>query len=158
MAMRIELDDVTRPEVLELLREHLANMHELTPPEQVFAFDASKLRAPGVTFWSVWDGAELVGCGALKELDAQHGEVKSMRTPERARRRGAGKAVLEQIIATARSRGYRRLSLETGTHPAFSPAHRLYERYGFVRCGAFGSYVENPHSVFMTLGLDSAAR
>lgn len=151
--MRIEQDDLTRPQVLALLREHLAHMHEITPPEFVFAFDASKLRAPDVTFWSVWQGDRLLGCGALKQLDPLHGEVKSMRTPADARRQGAGKAVLQHIIATARSRGYRRLSLETGSHPAFEPAHRLYERHGFVRCGPFGPYTENPSSVFMTLSL-----
>jgi putative acetyltransferase len=151
--MRIEQDDLTRPQVLALLREHLAHMHEITPPEFVFAFDASKLRAPDVTFWSVWQGDRLLGCGALKQLDPLHGEVKSMRTPADARRQGAGKTVLQHIIATARSRGYQRLSLETGFHPAFEPAHRLYERHGFVRCGPFGPYTGNPSSVFMTLSL-----
>ena len=155
--MNIELDDVTRPQVLDLLREHLANMYELSPPDQVFAFDASELQAPDVTFWTVWQGDELLGCGALKELDPQHGEVKSMRTPRAARRKGAGKAVIEHIIATARSRGYERLSLETGSHPDFGPAHRLYESYGFVRCGPFSSYKENENSVFMTMLLGASA-
>ena len=102
--MHIELDDVTGPQVLDLLREHLANMYELSPPDQVFAFDASKLQAPDVTFWTVWQGDELLGCGALKELDPQHGEVKSMRTPRAARRKGAGKNVIEHVIATACTR------------------------------------------------------
>ena len=155
--MHIELDDVTRPQVLDLLREHLANMYELSPPDQVFAFDASKLQAPDVTFWTVWQGDELLGCGALKELDPRQGEVKSMRTPRAARRKSAGKAVIEHIIATARSRGYERLSLETGSHPDFGPAHRLYEGYGFVRCGPFSSYKENENSVFMTMLLGASA-
>jgi putative acetyltransferase len=155
--MRIELDDLTRPQVLALLTEHLANMHELSPPEQVFALDASKLRAPDVTFWSVWDGSELVGCGALKELSAEHGEIKSMRTPKALRRRGAGRAVLAHIIDVARQRGYTTLSLETGSHPDFTPAHRLYQSVGFTHCGAFGSYRDNPHSVFMTLRLSPGA-
>ena len=151
--MRIEQDDLTRPPVLALLREHLAHMHAITPPEFVFAFDAAKLRAPDVTLWSVWEGERLLGCGALKQLDPSHGEVKSMRTPADARRQGAGKTVLQHIIATGRARGYQRLSLETGSHPAFEPAHRLYERHGFVRCGPFGPYTANPSSVFMTLSL-----
>ena len=151
--MHIEQDDLTRPQVLDLLKEHLTNMHELSPPDQVFAFDAAKLQAPGVSFWTVWEANELVGCGALKELGSRHAEVKSMRTPKSARRRGAGKAMMEHIITTARARGYERLSLETGTHVDFAPAHRLYERYGFVFCGPFASYVENENSVCMTLVL-----
>ena len=155
--MRIEQDDLTSPQVLDLLQEHLSNMHELSPPDQVFAFDAAKLQAPGVSFWTVWEANELVGCGALKELSALHAEVKSMRTPKAARRRGAGKAMMEHILTTARKRGYERLSLETGTHVDFGPAHRLYEGYGFVLCGPFSSYAENENSVFMTLVLDARA-
>ena len=95
MAVRIEIDDLTRPQVHELLREHLANMYEISPPESVHALDLSKLRGPGITFWSAWDGPVLLGCGALKELDPKHGEVKSMRTPAALRRRGAAKALAE---------------------------------------------------------------
>lgn len=155
--MHIECDDVTKPQVLDLLREHLANMYALSPPDQVFAFDASKLRVPEVTFWTAWQGDELLGCGALKEIDSRHGEVKSMRTPKAARRRGVGKAMLRHIIATARGRGYERLSLETGSHPDFGAAHRLYESHGFVRCGPFASYKENDNSVFMTMLLKQSA-
>jgi putative acetyltransferase len=151
--MRIEVDDVTRPEVLALLEEHLRNMYEQSPPEQVFAFDASKLRAPDVTMWTIWDGDALLGCGALKELTPTEGEIKSMRTPASRRRRGAGRAILNHIIAVARHRGYRDLFLETGAHPGFAPAHQLYASAGFRRCGAFGSYVDNPNSVFMHLSL-----
>ena len=154
--MRIEVDDLTRPEVIALLEEHLANMYEITPAEHVFALAVTKLRAPDITFWSVWDGATLVGCGALRELDATHGEVKSMRTPKALRRRGAGRVVLERIVATARERGYRALSLETGFHPAFEPAQSLYRSFGFDYCGPFGDYEANPSSVFMTLRLESA--
>jgi putative acetyltransferase len=151
--MRIEIDDLSRPQVHALLQEHLTNMYELSPPEQVFALDLSKLRAPDITFWTVWDDQILVGCGALKELSPTHGEIKSMRTPAAARRQGAGRAVLEHIISVARKRGYTRLSLETGTHIAFEPAHKLYRSTGFALSGSFGSYVPDPHSVFMELRL-----
>lgn len=152
--MRIERDDLSRPEIHALLREHLENMHELSPPESVHALDLAKLRVPDIAFWSAWDGPVLLGCGALKALADGHGEVKSMRTPKALRRRGAGRALLARIVDTARSRGYARLSLETGSHEAFRPAWRLYESVGFARCGPFGDYREDPHSVFMTLRLD----
>ena len=151
--MRIEVDDLSRPQVHDLLREHLANMHELSPPESVHALDLSKLRSPDITFWTVWDGPTLLGCGALKELDPEHGEVKSMRTPVALRRRGAGRAILAHILAEARTRGYRRLSLETGSIDAFWPAQRLYESFGFTRCGPFADYTADPNSVFMSLEL-----
>ena len=151
--MRIEVDDLSRPEIHELLSEHLANMYELSPPEQVFALDLSKLKSPDITFWTVWDNHQLLGCGALKELSADHGEIKSMRTPAKLRGRGAGKAVLTRIIETARQRGYRLLSLETGTHPAFLPAQQLYRSAGFQESGPFAGYKEDPHSLFMELQL-----
>jgi putative acetyltransferase len=151
--MRIELDDLSRPQVHDLLREHLASMHELSPPESVHALDLAALRRPEVTFWTVWEGATLVGCGALKELDPSHGEVKSMRTPVSHRRRGAGRAVLARIVEEARARGYARLSLETGAQEAFGPARRLYESFGFTCCGPFAQYRLDPNSVFMTLAL-----
>ena len=154
--MHIEIDDLTRQQVHQLLEEHLANMHELSPPEQVFALDLTKLRAPDITFWTVWNEEILLGCGALKELSPTHGEIKSMRTPTAARGKGAGRALLEHIIKVARQRGYTRLSLETGSHPAFEPAHSLYRSKGFVVSGPFGSYCLNPHSVFMTLALGGA--
>lgn len=157
MSVRIERDDLTREPVLALLREHLANMHELSPPGAVFAFDVERLRVPDVTFWTAWEGDALLGCGALKELPAGEGEIKSMRTPKAARRRGAGRALLEHILAEARARGYRRLSLETGSHPDFGAAHALYRRYGFADCGPFGDYQDNGFSVFMTLPLDGGA-
>jgi putative acetyltransferase len=151
--MHIETDDLTRPAVHALLHEHLEDMYRLSPPESVHALDLAKLRAPGITFWTVWQGGELLGSGALKELSAKHGKVKSMRTPKALRRRGAARAMLEHIVATARSRGYERLSLETGTHEEFTPAQKLYARHGFVYCGPFGDYALDPHSVFMTLAL-----
>lgn len=151
--MRIEIDDVTRPQVLGLLEEHLRHMHEVTPPGQVFAFDASNLRAPGVVFWTAWDDDALLGCAALKELSPTQGEVKSMRTPDRLRGRGVGRALLDHILQVSRDRGYRELFLETGHQPAFFPAHALYRSAGFRECGPFGSYAENGNSVFMTLRL-----
>jgi putative acetyltransferase len=140
-----------------LLNEHLQSTYALSPPESVHALDVAKLRKPDITFWSVWDGPVLVGCGALKELDARHGEVKSMRTPNSLRRRGAGRSILAHIITVARSRGYERLSLETGSMEAFMPAQRLYESFGFEYCQPFGEYAEDPNSVFMSLRLRHTA-
>ena len=151
--MKIEIDDLSRPEIHALLNEHLQSMYELSPPESVHALDLEKLRKPGITFWSAWDGSILLGCGALKELDRKHGEVKSMRTPDALRRRGAGRAILAHIIEVARFRAYERVSLETGSMPAFGPAQQLYESFGFTYCGPFGDYVEDPNSVFMSLRL-----
>jgi putative acetyltransferase len=151
--MRIELDDLSRPQIHALLNEHLRNMYALSPPESVHALDLERLRSPEITFWTAWDGTLLIGCGALKELDSLHGEIKSMRTPEALRRRGAGRALLNHIIAVARTRGYQRLSLETGSMAAFRPAQQLYESAGFSFCGPFGEYHEDPNSAFMTLRL-----
>jgi putative acetyltransferase len=153
ITMRIELDDVSRPEVLALLEEHLRNMYELSPPEEVFAFDANKLRAPGVAFWTVWKDETLLGCAALKELSSTQGEVKSMRTPAALRRHGAGRALLDHILQVSLERGYAELFLETGRHPAFMPAQALYRSVGFRECGPFGAYKENGNSVFMSLVL-----
>ena len=151
--LRIELDDLSRPAVAALLAEHLRNMHELSPPDQVFAFDASKLKAPDVSFWTAWAGELLMGCAALKELSSTEGEIKSMRTPSARRRTGAGRALLDHIIDVAHSRCYQVLYLETGRHPAFAPAQALYGSAGFRRCGPFGAYRENGNSVFMSLTL-----
>lgn len=151
--MRIEVDDLTRPAVHALLEEHLRNMHQWSPRESVHALDLDGLRRPDVTFWTVWDGEQLLGCGALRELDPTLGEVKSMRTPAALRRRGAGRAVLTHIVAVARERGYRRLSLETGSQPGFEPARRLYASFGFRPSGPFGDYRVDPNSFFMTLEL-----
>jgi putative acetyltransferase len=155
--MRIEVDDLSRPAIEELLSEHLANMYELSPPEQVFALDLSKLKSPDITFWTVWDEDLLLGCGALKELTPTHGEIKSMRTPATLRGRGAGRAVLHQIIETARQRRYNLISLETGTHPAFLAAQQLYRSAGFQESGPFANYKEDPHSLFMELRLSQSA-
>jgi putative acetyltransferase len=156
--MRIETDDVSKPNVLALLEEHLRNMHEITPAGQVFAFDANKLRAPGVVFWTAWEDELLLGCAALQELSRTQGEIKSMRTPANLRRRGAGRALLKHILQVSGQRGYRELFLETGSHPAFVPAQTLYRSIGFRECGPFGSYKENGFSVFMSLRLGGELR
>ncbi len=151
--MKIEIDDLTRPEIHALLSEHLRSMHALSPPGSVHALDLAALRRPEITFWTAWEGPVLLGCGALMELSRTHGEVKSMRTPETQRRTGAGRALLMHIIETANSRGYERLSLETGSIAAFEPARQLYASAGFVETGPFGKYVDDPNSRFMTLVL-----
>ena len=151
--MRVEIDNPERPDVYALLEEHLRNMYALSPPESVHALDVSRLKGPEITFWSVRDGDTLLGCGALKEIDPEHGEVKSMRTPQALRRRGAGRAVLTHILSEARRRGYKRLSLETGSMDVFLPAQKLYESFGFTYCGPFADYKPDPYSVFMTLTL-----
>jgi len=151
--MRIVLDDLSGPEVSNLIGEHLRNMHQLSPPESIHALGLEKLRQPDITFWTVWEGAELLGCGALKELDASHGEIKSMRTAAAHLRKGVASVMLRHILDEAKRRGYRRLSLETGSGEAFEPARTLYRRFGFAECGPFGDYVLDPNSTFMTMGL-----
>lgn len=154
--MRIELDDPSRPDVMELLDEHLRNMRALSPPESVHALDISGLMVAEVSFWTVREGSLLLGCGALKQLDPCHGEIKSMRTPQALRRRGAGRALLVHVIEEAHRRGYTRLSLETGSMEAFRPAWALYASFGFRPCGPFAQYRPDPNSVFMTLELAPA--
>lgn len=145
------LDD---PQVIELLRLHLAGMHANSPPESVHALDLSGLKRADVTFWTAWDGDELLGCGALKQLDAEHGEIKSMRTRPEHLGKGVGAHILQRIMATSRERGYHRLSLETGSGDAFDAAHALYRKFGFSECGAFGDYPkDDPFSRFMSRAL-----
>ena len=158
LAMKIRLDDLTHPDVHALLSEHLRHMHSLSPAESVFALNLDGLRQPGIEFYTAWDEGQLVGCGAIKRLDDHHGELKSMRTPEALRRRGAGRAILVHLIARARALGLKRLSLETGKVPGFHPAHALYRSEGFAECGPFGPYQEDPHSLFMTLALTPLGR
>jgi putative acetyltransferase len=149
-ALRFQVDDLSGEKTRALVERHLRGMHEHSPPESVHAFDVDRLRAPGVTLWSAWLGDELVGCGALKRLGDQRGELKSMRVADAFLGRGIGRAILEHLIAEARSRGMTSLWLETGSAPAFAPALRLYERAGFRRCGPFEGYVDDPFSIFMT--------
>ena len=149
--MQIRTDKLTHPAVLALLDAHLEHMHAVSPPESVHALDIDKLRAPGITFWSAWDGEELLGCAALSELDPAHGEIKSMRTVGAHLGKGVASRLLQHLIGVARDRGYRRLSLETGTGEAFEPAHQLYLKFGFVECGPFAESTHDPFSRFMTL-------
>lgn len=143
------VDDLSTPEVQALVTEHLAGMHANTPPGYVNALAIESLRRPEITFWSVWSGDALCGCGALKELEPGVGEIKSMRTRPAFLRRGLGQTMLDEIVKTARDRGYRRLYLETGTGPAFEAAHALYLKNGFQWCGVFGDYVATDFNVFM---------
>ncbi|MDR8524808.1 GNAT family N-acetyltransferase [Shewanella fidelis] len=160
--MEILLGQLQHPLVLSLLAEHHQDMALHSPPESVHALDVSGLAAKEVTFWSVWQNnqqhvsfqaEQLAGCGALKELDLTHGEIKSMRTASQFLRQGVAQMLLNHIIAEARNRGYNKLSLETGSMAAFLPAKRLYEQFGFIECEPFADYKTDPYSVFMTLTL-----
>lgn len=152
--MQIREDDLRGPEIAELLQAHLDTMAKHSPPESVFALNLSALRAPDITFWSVWEADALLGCGALRELDSRQGEIKSMHTAAAHRGKGGAQMLLTHIVGEARNRSYQRLSLETGSVAAFAAAQKLYARNGFVKTGPFGGYIENPFSLFMTLDLD----
>lgn len=152
-AMDIRLDGLTDPRIVDLLGEHLRDMALHSPPESIHALDLDGLRHPQISFWTAWDGEDLLGCGALKQLDLAHGEIKSMRTAHAHRRRGVATAMLRHILDEAAARSYRRLSLETGSMAAFEPARRLYASFGFAFCGPFADYREDPNSVFMTRSL-----
>ncbi|MGF1526456.1 MAG: GNAT family N-acetyltransferase [Candidatus Competibacterales bacterium] len=148
--MDIRLDDLSGPDIARFLEEHIEDMKAASPPESKHALDLEGLKHPSISFWTLWDGELLVGCGALKELDPQSGEVKSMRTAAHCRRRGAASRLLQHILHQAEQRGYRQLSLETGSMAFFQPARALYERFGFEYCGPFADYKLDPNSVFMT--------
>lgn len=152
-ALRIVEDDLAGPEIRALLEVHFAGMLANSPEDSCHFLDFEGLKGPGITFWSIWDGGDLAGCGALKQHDADLGEIKSMRTDEAHLRKGVGAAMLGHIITESRSRGLKRLSLETGSGPAFDPAHALYLAHGFAYCGPFADYREDPFSRFMTLEL-----
>lgn len=155
--MDIRIDDLRGAEIAALLNEHLADMYLVSPPESVHALDLDELRKPEITFWTVWCGDKLAGCGALKQLELHHGEIKSMRTAANFRRQGVAATMLQHIIAEAQRRQYRRLSLETGSMPYFASACRLYTRFGFENCAPFGDYQEDPYSLFMTKEIHRAA-
>lgn len=150
---RIMADDLRGPAIRALLEQHFAGMLASSPSESCHFLDFEGLRADGVTFWSIWLADELAGCGALKAVEPGHGEVKSMRVADGFRGRGVGHAMLLHIIAAARARGLARLSLETGSGPAFVDAAQLYGRANFVDCRPFGEYRPDPFSRFMTINL-----
>ncbi len=142
----------------ELLRRHLIFANTHTPPEHIHALDTDGLLDPAITLFSYRLGGQLLGVGALKGLDGHHAELKSMHTAEEARGRGIGRAMVDHLIGAARERGFRRLSLETGSMPAFAPARSLYAKAGFRPCGPFGAYRPSHTSTFMTLPLTGPLR
>ncbi len=148
-----QLDDLQGAAIAAFLQQHLDDMQATSPPESIHALDLDGLRQPEITFWTMWEGELLIGCGALKQLDAQHGEIKSMRIDETYRGKGVASCMLKHIIQQARQRGYQRLSLETGSMAFFAPARALYRKHGFIECSPFADYVEDPNSVFMSLAL-----
>lgn len=150
MQLRIKVDDLSGPEVALFLKEHIAEMKAISPPESKHALDIEGLKKPEITFWTVWHGTTLVGCGAIKELDAEQAEVKSMRIASAYRGKGIAAQLLQHIINEATQRGYKSLSLETGSMPFFEPARKLYEKFGFEPCAPFASYKADENSVFMT--------
>ncbi len=151
--MVIRAGDLDDPQVLSLLHEHLSGMYASSPPESVYALDLAGLKGADISFFTAWEGATLLGMGALKEIDAATGEIKSMRTSAAHLRRGAGAAILDHLLAVARARGYRRVSLETGSGPAFEAALALYRKRGFANGEAFGGYRASEFNQFLHLDL-----
>lgn len=151
--MEIREGGLDHPDVEALLILHRTEALGSTPRENAHALDLDGLRRPDMSFWTAWDGDTLLGMAALRELTPDHGELKSMRTAPSALRRGVGRALLDHLIAIARTRGFARLSLETGTAPMFGPANAMYVAAGFRDCAPFGGYPESPHNRFMTLTL-----
>ena len=149
--LAIAEDDPRRDDVRALLEAHLRFAHAMTPLEHVYALDLDGLLDPAITLYSVRSGGELLGVGAIKELDPEHAELKSMHTAEAARRRGVARALVDHLVGVARARGARRVSIETGTGDAFAPARSLYASAGFVPCGPFADYTEDPHSAYFTM-------
>jgi putative acetyltransferase len=152
--VRIVIDDLSGPEIAALLEAHTAELASISPPESKHALDLDGLRQPDTVMWSMWEGDVLVGCAALKALDPTHAELKSMRIAPSHTGRGLASVLLDHLIAEARARGFRQISLETGSMPFFVPARSLYRKHGFTECGPFGSYRPDPNSVFMTMTLD----
>lgn len=149
----IKLDDLTGNQIFELLQEHLEDMKATSPPESKHALDLDGLKDPSVRFWTVWDGEYLSGCGAFKQIDQHHAEIKSMRTSRGYQHKGVASKLLIHIIEQSKAVGFKRLSLETGSMDYFVPAHRLYQKHGFKFCGPFADYEEDPNSKFMSLSL-----
>lgn len=155
--MKIIVDDLSGSDIAEFLEDHLRVMKAVSAPESKHALDLEALRKPEVTFWTVWDDQNLIGCGALKEFDTEHAEIKSMRTAESHRGKGVASSLLEHMLDEARRRRYRRLSLETGSMRFFKPARDLYAKFNFKFCGPFGCYEDDPNSVFMSIELANDA-
>lgn len=151
--LSIRPDDLRGPEIAALLQEHLQDMIATSPAESRHVLDLHGLRQPGISFWSAWEGAKVVGCGALKELETGHAEIKSMRTARSHRGRGIGKQILTHLITEAKRHGYYRLSLETGAADFFKPAHALYRKFGFKPCPPFANYRADPNSLFLNMTL-----
>lgn len=151
--MRVERGDLEDARVRALIRIHLETAHCNTAVGSAHALDAGGLGAPGIDFWTLWDGADLVGMGALKRTSAEHGEIKSMHVAQARRGAGAGTAMLRHLIAKAREAGMRKVSLETGSRDYFGPARALYRAHGFSECGPFAGYAPDSNSVFMSLDL-----
>lgn len=151
--LSVRIDDLSDQRVIKFLEDHLQHMVEITPPGCVHALNIDELKKPDITFWTVWDEQTLLCCGALKELTAQHAELKSMRTTPAHLGKGLASVLLRHILSEARKRNYKRLSLETGSYEAFVPARKLYEKFGFSYCGPFSDYTDNSNSVFMTIQL-----
>lgn len=156
--MEIKIDDLSGSEIAEFLEEHIREMKSVSPPESKHALDLEGLRKPEITFWTVWDDDRLIGCGAIKELDTTHAEIKSMRTSAPYQGKGIASMLLHCILAEAKLRGYQWISLETGSTPFFEPAHKLYVKYGFENCAPFSTYREDPNSVFMTRPLQKESQ
>jgi putative acetyltransferase len=148
--VNIRIDDLSGPEVHQLLTEHLDDMYATSPPECVFALDLDGLKKPNITFWTIWENGTLLGGGALKQLANNEGEIKSMRTTEAARNKGVASTLLNHILDVAKQNQLTRVSLETGTQDFFAPARKLYSKNGFKECGPFADYKLNQYSVFMT--------
>jgi putative acetyltransferase len=151
--VEVKIDDLSGFEIAVFLEEHIKEMKSVSPPENKHALDLEELRKPEITFWTVWDNSRLIGCGVMKKLDANHAEIKSMRTAISYRGKGVASMLLQHILNDAKLRGYRHISLETGSMPFFEPARNLYVKYGFENCAPFSTYREDPNSIFMSIKL-----
>lgn len=151
--MKIRIDDLSDPRIETFLNEHIEEMKSISPPESKHALDIESLKKPDITFWSIWQQEELVGCGALKELDSSHAEIKSMRVSSKHQGNKLASKLLSHIMTEARSKGYQKLSLETGSMAFFEPARKLYEKFGFKYCQPFANYKDDPNSLFLSLEL-----
>ena len=151
--MEIRVDDLSGREIADFLEDHIADMKSISSPQSKHALDLEGLKKPEITFWTIWEQDQLIGCGALNELSSDHGEIKSMRTSANFRGKGVASKMLRHNISVSNQRGYQRLSLETGSMDYFKPAHELYKKYGFKVCAPFAGYREDPNSIFMSIKL-----